>query len=479
MFENINEIDFITSEACNLNCSYCEIAKRANHKNIQKNQQKIINSFYTGEYLKLYKEFCKDYNININKIQEINFWGQEPTLTLEAVEFEIQNILNWLQNVTSIFFSTNGVSNIQKIINIINTLNNYSYQNNRELCLKLQISFDGFKETLIQRGIDPFVIINNIKFLINNLNNIEFNNIFHVQINLHGVIDFNTIKNQIQNNIFNNYWQSIADLMLELNDLNKNKRVHFWPYSAFTPTMYNGTKEEGKLFSDYTKLCFDNFYNKKNINLVDYLSPFFLIFKYIKDVRSHDILEQINDNYNIDFKDNSIFGNTINLNYGCNINTQVLKMRYDGTLLYCHNAIFDLTQENLLNRYGVDKEIAELQLLNKNCYPNYLKDSKEQICNFINMFETYRHYQFPLVYSNTLNLMYLLLQNDQIDISYNDYEKMLRHNLYLYGTQQCFYNRKFDTGSFYNTNLGVIRTWCNGVFDQLEQYFEEIEKDKK
>lgn len=478
MFKNIKQINFITSEACNLNCSYCEIAKRANHQDIQKNQQKLINSFYNGEYLRLYKNFCKDYSIDTDKIQEIEFWGQEPTLTLEAVEFEISNILNWLTNASSIFFSTNGVNNIQKIINFINTLNNYSFNNNRNLCLKLQISFDGFNETFIQRGIDPQIIINNIKFLLNNLNNIQFYNNFYVRINLHGVIDFQTIKDQIQNNTFNNYWQSITDLMLELNNLNHNEKVYLEPYSVFTPTMYNGTKEEGELFSTYADLCFNNFHQNQNNNLVDYLSPFFLISRYIKDVRQHSITQQIIDNYNFDYNSDSLFNNTININYACNINTTVLKMRYDGTLVYCHNAIFDLTQENLLNRNGIDKEIAQLQLLNKNCYPNYLKDSPKQIANFINMFETYKYYQFSLLYSNTLNLMYLLLQNNQIDASYQDHEKMLRHNLYLYGIQQCFYSRKFDTGSFYNTNLGVIRIWCNGVLDKLEKHFETVKKEK-
>ena len=30
----------------------------------------------------------------------------------------------------------------------------------------------------------------------------------------------------------------------------------------------------------------------------------------------------------------------------------------------------------------------------------------------------------------------------------------------------------------YNTNLGVIRVWCNGVLDKLEKHFETIKKEK-
>jgi len=32
MYKNLNKLTLITSESCNLNCSYCEIAKNSNHQ---------------------------------------------------------------------------------------------------------------------------------------------------------------------------------------------------------------------------------------------------------------------------------------------------------------------------------------------------------------------------------------------------------------------------------------------------------------
>jgi len=55
MFENIDKIDFISSEACNLNCSYCLLAEKANLEHQHNINKEIISAFRTGQYLKMYK----------------------------------------------------------------------------------------------------------------------------------------------------------------------------------------------------------------------------------------------------------------------------------------------------------------------------------------------------------------------------------------------------------------------------------------
>ena len=54
MFEKINKITFISSESCNLNCSYCELAKNAIKSSGIIINKKIKEDLLSGEYLKKY-----------------------------------------------------------------------------------------------------------------------------------------------------------------------------------------------------------------------------------------------------------------------------------------------------------------------------------------------------------------------------------------------------------------------------------------
>ena len=72
--------------------------------------------------------------------------------------------------------------------------------------------------------------------------------------------------------------------------------------------------------------------------------------------------------------------------------------------------------------------------------------------------------------------MYILLQNNQIDISYqNDKEKILRHAIYLSRITQCWYDNISTTGTLHGRAFGMIRAYCNGFLDILEKYLEQGE----
>lgn len=464
MLNNIYEIVFITSESCNLKCSYCHFVDKVTNAHLLETK-KIEQSLYSGEYLKLYKYFVNKYNINKQKIYKVSLWGQEPTLTLKAFNTQIADILDWLPQVQRFFFSTNGASYINDIIECVNVFNNYFqlHQDRSELILSIQFSFDDAENNCLHRGIDSNIIINNIKTLINYLNITKLNKNFKVNILLHGVLTIEDVKDQL-NNKNNNYWQNITNLMIELKNLSINSNVLIECYGAFFNYPYNATNEDGKILLQYAKYCYSNI-TEYYLDLVDYMSPFHFMRNIIKFIKDNNLLyeDMIINNFNY-------FPNNIIIKFNsCDPYESRINMRYDGTLLYCQNTIFDLQNIDLINRTQMDFDVAYYHLLHKNFQPNILTSSQDQISNFIQIFQNQNPYNYSFLNSNTINLMYLLLQNKQIDESYQDKEKLLRHALYLSKFGQCYYSRKTTTGSIYCNTVGNIRLYCNGLLDFLEE----------
>ena len=94
--------------------------------------------------------------------------------------------------------------------------------------------------------------------------------------------------------------------------------------------------------------------------------------------------------------------------------------------------------------------------------------------NFVYRFDAGSHYGVPFMLSQMVNQMYLLLENHQIDESYqNNPEKILRHASYLIRIVQCWYNQLIETGSIYSKTLGTVRFYCNGALDIIEKFSEE------
>lgn len=98
-----------------------------------------------------------------------------------------------------------------------------------------------------------------------------------------------------------------------------------------------------------------------------------------------------------------------------------ITLRYDGTLLYCQNTIFDLKNIKT-NREKIDYDLSQYLQLHPRFQPNMLSSNKEDIYNYFNCFKNEDKYIYGFLYSNIINLMYLLLQNHQIDKSYNNKE---------------------------------------------------------
>lgn len=67
-FRDISSLTLISSESCNLNCSYCKIAKME-HGFHQKEAQELRESFINGTYVDNIITIFKKYKIDPNKVE--------------------------------------------------------------------------------------------------------------------------------------------------------------------------------------------------------------------------------------------------------------------------------------------------------------------------------------------------------------------------------------------------------------------------
>ena len=121
--KNFKRIVFYSSETCNLNCKYCVLSKSSNKDYHIKEQEKIKEAFLNGTYIKNFKKAFNKYGIDRNQISRVELWGEEPTLTLDEFSTAFPEILYTFPKISELFFSSNGVNNIDKIINLIKIIN--------------------------------------------------------------------------------------------------------------------------------------------------------------------------------------------------------------------------------------------------------------------------------------------------------------------------------------------------------------------
>lgn len=475
IFQELTELTFISSELCNLNCSYCEIAKNSSHSLHNKENEKIKQAFLSGDYLKKYKKIFHLYSIEPNNIKRICLWGQEPTITLNEFATQVPDILKWLKNSNELFFSTNGVAYIDRIINLIQIINNCI---DRRFKLVIQFSLDSFLYNEEQRGINPEIIIKNIHQLLNELNHIKIKPEFNIEIIFHGVITFNLIHSVLENNLVKKLWTDMEDIMINFKSINQNNQVHVsdaWGTGIQHP--YNGSQQEGKELAQFIEQSLELY----KTNQFSSLDPYRLLSLYAHGVEKLDstlnFSEIICDIYNYEY-DKISTSDIIRNSLGCGTGAYDIKMRYDGTLLYCQGLIFGLTEKELAlhDNDGITYDFQKLQL-KYNFSPNLLTSSIQDIEKFINIFDTFNNYSLIFVIVQIINIMYIALQNNQIDESYkNNPEKILKHAILLSRTSQCWYDQVSTGGSFHSRTFGTIRTYCNGFLDLLESYINQGEE---
>lgn len=112
-FHKIRKIELIMTNACNLNCTYCFAHGGSYHKKIRKISKEVLN-----EIINL---------INNNDVQEIVFFGGEPTLAEEEIDYfcrllNMNNLTPQLKMVTNLYEVSEKLIKLIKKNNIILTV---------------------------------------------------------------------------------------------------------------------------------------------------------------------------------------------------------------------------------------------------------------------------------------------------------------------------------------------------------------------
>lgn len=465
--KDVNSITFISTESCNLACSYCPLANHINNAKHSKYTEEIRKSLLDGTYLNNINRICNQFHINHDKITKISLWGQESTLTMNEVAKAFPDIYKCFPNINLVFFSTNGVDYSERIVDFAKVIQNTI---THRCTLDFQFSYDGFDATKNLRGADPETIINNIKKTILGLNELNLTTL-RVHIAFHNVISdgiFNTYANEeTDNEMFIKFLTEFNNLSDEFYNLNTNPNVdiekHFSP-GLITP--YNATVEEGKNLVKFLKRA-----NALKLEIFPWWDG--IIKQGIRRVQNSNSKEAKNyirelSNKTCSQKNTLKF---LSSHCSCGFSIYDLKVRYDGTLMYCQNAITAVNKDEYNTKDDFTSVIFKELNNNYSFFPNPLTDSDYTYTyNHLDLAYTAQMAAFPYYFAETLNLMYLLLACGQIDSSYkNDEEKLLRHAYLMAVTFPCWDNNIRETGSGFGRTMGAIRLHCNGFLDLIEE----------
>lgn len=74
--------------------------------------------------------------------------------------------------------------------------------------------------------------------------------------------------------------------------------------------------------------------------------------------------------------------------------------------------------------------------------------------------------------------MYYLSLARQIRPDYaSNFKKLILHAFIITPVRQCPYNVYITTGSLYNKDTGLLRWYCNGILDEVEDYMN-LQREK-
>lgn len=496
-YNNYKVLTLLTSEECNLNCKYCHIAQGKNNKKENENEnEKIKKSFLDGTYLKNILLTCEKLNVNKKTFEKIEIWGQEPTLTLNEFSVIIPELFVYFSNIQELFFSTNGIANIDKIISFIEVLNNNvdKLTIKNKFNFKLQFSYDGEYSTKEIRGANPQIIKNNIIYLIEKLNNINLDNMT-IELNIHGVLSLELLEyfNKDKNKIIK-YWDELIKFNNIISKINNNKNLTIKPYYLGLEAPVNASQNQGELLYNFAlnSKILNKTYQSPVIDSVFYQHDFlFHVFKDVCNEFYNDInylnyknLDKLNElihrvlldtltYYNFDNKNQRIMLESFSHFY-CAAYTNALKIRYNGQIVHCQDTLHQLTTE--IKNTDTVEQLNGLHMYNHNFYPNVIEDNIEPLYKGRYLTEIGNNSAFAQMFSITLNLMLLLRDSNQIDKSYqNDDEKLLRHAFYFTFACTCMNNEILCCGTSAGRKTGHIRLFCNGFMDLLEKNYLESE----
>ena len=483
----VGALSIMTSCGCNLKCEYCKIAQASN-ANSPVLQKATVQALKDGTFLANVQAALHKLEQSCSQIESIDFWGQEPTLTLDVMAEHVHEWLEAFPNWRNGAFSTNTVGHMDRLVQYFKALDNAL---THEFHLSVQLSYDGDYSTDNLRGASSSVIHDNIIYMYNELNKINFRYL-KLRFNNHGVLSFDLLKKlQDTQSIFDYTLHLIkwGDEFVKLNN-NKNVQVqHGVDINLEAPAI--ASVEDGlrlMKFCELSERILPSAYLKELPGFKPHDLPPLphesIYLSYGNPI--HAIHDNLHSRFGIDtieeaivtMQHDAIFKNELmqmlNPILFCGNGVAELKFMYDGTLCNCQNHIYD-TDVNFLKDNGDIESAVKHSLATHKYFINPLVDSDEDLCKYFHLFYTCKYSCLEFMWKNVLTLMQYLIATRQVDVSYaGDLMKVLKHGLLLALFNCCSYNNQVTSGSIFLRHLGFMRVMCNGFLDKVLGHFDEI-----
>lgn len=460
----------MTSLGCNLNCAYCHITQSKN-QNSNNLQQKTIQALNNGEFLENIKKSLQKISQSTGKITSIQFWGQEPTLTLHLITEHLDEWFNTFPNWNALMFSTNGMAFGERIFDFLKAVDEYR---NEDFFVNIQFSWDGDESTNNIRNGNSKQIKENIKKFLNLCNNYTFHHI-HFSGNLHGVISLELIKKLNSPDKIINFYKNLDENANELFNFNRNNHVEFAP-------IVDLALENPVDASTFDGLSLAYFYKQsslirptlfQNPNFITasstLINQYNMVHSFVDRFRDEKPLPILFERMAQDEKLEQDFMNNLSQALWCGNGYGELKIMYNGQFITCQNSIYETELEFLPTDNSIESSVKRTWV-QKKYYLDPITATEDEIRSFFHLYKVGKESCFAFIWQQTFNLMLEMAKIGQIDSIYQDPKITLEHSLFLTMYNSCMWNHYVKTGSMFLKSTGFIRLYCNGFLqDILEQ----------
>lgn len=451
MKEHRNSMVLYTTAVCNLNCRYCFIDKNPSLQKIDTLLDKSYN-----EDKDYYFNFAKEMFFKDN-LTNIQIWGGEPSLNYMRAFYTFQKCIEYFPNFKEVFTSTNltGPNFFEQFFSFIEVFRTDPLRN---FTFNLQLSLDGPTEINDQNRGEGVTqkITNNFFKLIQELQEKDLPPNLKINLHFKQTLDSSSIRLLQTKESIIAYYKFFEQYYDFFNEYNKKEQIYLVtggiPNTA-CPSPH--TKEDGLLFANLCKLCYEIEQENKYNNILPW-QPALMPFRGCNKVSYVKTLSGV------------CLGH-------CGSGRSVIGLLPNDMISCCHNGFVDLISEYKKNALAGNSSHMNDVTIEKSLFTNtkasliFKKNSKE-FDYYEQQVEEYYYKSSTVKISTYASMIHLLALTDQVDSKYKDLEEATKAAQFImWSTAYCVRDNLNTTGSIYLPPLGLLKLTLNGAREWIEK----------
>jgi len=419
-------------------CNYCYIPKIDELKEID---DKIVENMKDGSYLDWIEEYFGE------DLKIISLWGTEPTINLEVFqEYMLDKLVDRFPKFNKIAFSSNMLSNADKIINLAKKLESID----KDFSLDLQFSDDGLEFTNENRHQGAgSKIRKNVKYTISEIDKLDLDGV-SVSSHFKPTLTMENIKELLESNRVKGWFDYFEDEYFSYFDSEiKNKDKMRLSTKALPTLICPGeyTIEDGFLWNNFVSKLLelsksDNLkYMKGSLN--NYTNRLGRLIRYHKELQNKPFM------------------------FTCSAGDSQIGINSNKTFGMCHRMFYSPESKYLqkcgdLGLSDIDKEQFLEEKFTSSVHSSKDKTRLEYVLRAYHDF-------WSLKLANIKALIFELMDAGQVRGIYWDKEIRILFSLLLATGLGCQADNLSITGSQFVPSSSMVRLWGNGAFETTFQ----------